>query len=96
MTQRGGSVLTAVPVVHITPHIDLDGLITMNLDFGQLLSKPGSPNSTIGVAHLVPSGSMTVYDMTGMTQPSKYRMFLFVTPTLVSAGANDGTITVKP
>ncbi len=87
-------------LLHITPRINSDQSVTLSLSFDQLpASKAAAPDVPVIIpivaARTARSGSITVFEVTGAF-PSAYRVFLFVTPTLVSAGANDGTMKAKP
>ncbi len=76
--------------VRLTPCINKDNSVTLSLDAEEPTAQ------VLEVLRTVPSGVATVYDATPFLPPSRYRVFLFVTPTLVNAGANDGTMKVKP
>jgi type II secretory pathway component HofQ len=94
------STVVAPLLLHVTPRVNSDHSVTLNLSFDQSpASKAAAPDVPVIIPRVASrtaaSGSMTVFDVTGAF-PSAYRVFLFVTPTLVSAGANDGTMNSKP
>ncbi len=78
------------PSVRLTPRVNKDNSVTLNLND----EKPTA--QVLETVRTVPSGMTTVFDATTWLPPSKYRVFLFVTPTVLSAGANDGTMNSKP
>jgi hypothetical protein len=94
----GGSILVATPTLCITPVIQTDNSVILVWDFGEPkpTPNPAVPNSTIAISHNIPSDGMTAYDVTSPLAPSGYRMFLFVTPTVLSADTNNDMIVVGP
>ena len=82
------------PALRLIPRINRDTSVTISL------------NTEEQNAHVLPalqtvfSGKETVYDVTLWVYATRHRVFLFVTPTLVNddagAGANGGTINIKP
>lgn len=96
----GTNTQIAPVLLHITPRINTDRSVTLSLSFDQsLASKAAAPDVPVIVpqiaARTARNGGMTVFEVTGAF-PSAYRVFLFVSPTLVGAGANDGTMNSKP
>ncbi len=78
-----GSYLVAVSSLCVTPHINSDSSITLNLDLAGLNPSPNSaiPNQPIAIAHTVSSGEMAAYDVTHSFPKNDYRKLLFVTLT---------------
>ena len=82
-----GSVIS-FPNVSIVPHINKGDLVALSVDFGKPLSL---------VTLTVSNKAMTVYDITGLPDSVGYRVFLFVTPTVVEPSVNnDDAITITP
>lgn len=85
----GGSSLV-YPLVRLTPRINKNNSATINLDAEE------QKTQVLAAIHTVPSGGMTVYEMTSWVDATKRRVFLFVTPAVTGVGANGGIINSKP
>ena len=87
---QAGNYLERLPTVRLTPCINQDRSVTL------ILKDVGTTTQVLAVLHTVSSGATTVYDATSWLPPSEYRVFLFVTPTVLSADVNDGAMKTKP
>ncbi len=76
--------------IRLMPRINKDNSVMLNLN-------DENPTAQVSEAlRTVRSDGTAVYDATPFLPPGKYRVFLFVTPTLVNGGTNDGTMNSKP
>ena len=91
-----------VSAIQLTPRINSDNSVTMNLDQGELAGmnfpKRLDPlRQMLTTFRPTPSGATIAYEMTNQSKFGDYRVFLFMTPTIVSVdAASGGTISVKP
>ena len=87
-----------MPSLHITPRINSDNSVTLNMNIEEptMNLRPLTPNEAQTSIRTLKSGEMTAYDVTQQLPPCGNRVFLFVTPTILSASPNKDNITVKP
>ncbi|MGI4787644.1 MAG: hypothetical protein ACRYFS_02210 [Janthinobacterium lividum] len=95
----GGSTLSVVPALRLMPRINSDNSVTlsMNIEDPTLNLPTLFPDQSLTNTRTLKNGELTAYEITGMSGTIGYRVFLFVTPTILPASVDNGQgIMVNP